>query len=338
MNRNTFVRPAFASLVIAGLCSAAPAAAQSGQSNMSPLGRDGLQPFSAPPPGITVAQSGSGGQGTESTPSPSPTPGRAQPGTPGNPAAWASFGWTYLRDTFPGIAYHGNSYNGAIGADVQVVDRLILGLALTGEGTDLVTNFNSGHLTTTGAGFNPYAVYTLSDHFYLDALVGWSWLGNDLDRAGGTVTANYDSFRWLGALNLTGRFFDGPWQFLPTIGYLYVHQNDDAYTERGAGATSVPSRTSIIGQGRLGGKIGYTIGNLTPYVGARWEHNFVQPTVTIAPGIPGGSPSNTREGAFVQVGLNADLKGGFSGGIELNTLQKSDQETYGVLANLRYAF
>ncbi|HEX9466603.1 MAG TPA: autotransporter outer membrane beta-barrel domain-containing protein [Alphaproteobacteria bacterium] len=334
MRRTTAFCAPFLSLALAGLLNAGPALAQSSPS--SPW-RDSSGPFAATAPGVTVAQGAGQGGGTESTPTPTPT-GRSQPGTPGNPAVWFSAGWTNLQNSFPGTAYHGNSYNGAVGGDAQIGDRLILGLAVSGEGTILDTTFNAGHLTTTGAGLNPYAVYTLTDHFYVDALVGWSWLTNDLDRSNGAVTASYDSFRWLGNLNLTGRFIEGPWQFLPTVGYLYVHQNDDAYTERGTGAASVPSRTSIVGQGRLGGKVGYTIDNVTPYVGARWEHNFVQPNVTIAPGVPGGSPSSSREGAFVQVGMNADFKGGFSGGIEFNTMQKSDQATYGILGNVRYAF
>lgn len=271
--------------------------------------------------------------GTTSTTSPS------DPGVHvGNVAAWGSAGWTYLRDTLPATAYHGNSYNGAVGADVQATDRLIVGAALSAEDTRLVTNFNSGHLNTSGYGLNPYAVYSLTDHFYVDALAGFSWLSNDLDRAGGGVVADYDSFRWLASVNLNGRYTDGPWQYLPVIGYLYVHQSDDAYTERGAGAASVPEQTTIVSQGRVGGKIGYTLGNWTPYVGARWEHNFIQPEITIAPGFPGGSPSNSRDGAFIQIGANATFGSRFSGGIEFNTMQKSDQETYGLLGNIRYAF
>lgn len=258
--------------------------------------------------------------------------------TTGTTAAWVSGGWTYLRDTLPAIAYHGNSYNSAVGADIQANDRLILGAALSGEDTELVTTFNSGHLNTTGYGINPYAVYTFTDNFYADALFGFSWLGNDLDRSSGKVVANYDSFRWLANLDLNGRFTDGPWQYMPVIGYLYVHQNDDAYTERGVGATTVSSQTTIISQGRLGGKIGYAIDNWTPYVGARWEHDFIQPAVTIAPGVAGGSPSNSREDAFVQVGVNATFGTAMSGGLEFNTTQKADQQSYGLLANFRYTF
>src|SRR5262249_20313750 len=158
------------------------------------------------------------------------------------------------------------------------------------------------------------------------------WLNNDLDRANNAVKANYDSFRWLANLNLTGRFTAGPWQFLPTVGYLYVHQKDDAYTETGTGATTVPSQISIVEHSRLGGKVGFVSGNWTPYLGARWEHNFIQPTVVV-PGLPGGGPSNSKDGAFVQVGVNADFQGGFSGGLEFNTMQKTDQETYGLIGN-----
>ena len=292
---------------------------------------------------VAAQSSGPNGSASGSESRPGQVPGRAR-STPtpettvGTFAAWGSAGWTYLRDTAPAIAYHGNSYNAAVGGDIQATDRLILGAAFSGEDTRLITNFNSGHLNTTGYGFNPYAVYTLTNNFYVDGLAGFSWLSNDLDRAGGNVLANYDSFRWLANIDLNGRFTDGPWQYLPVIGYLYVHQSDDAYTERGTGGGSVPSQTTIISQGQLGGKIGYTIDNWTPYVGARWEHNFIQPTVTIAPGVPGASPSNSRDGAFIQVGANATFGSRFSGGIELNTMQKADQETYGVLGNIRYAF
>jgi outer membrane autotransporter protein len=256
----------------------------------------------------------------------------------GTTAAWASAGWTYLRDTQPSTAYHGNSYNGAVGADVQATDRLILGAAVSGEDTELDTTFNSGHLNTTGAGINPYAVYTLTNNFYVDSLLGFSWLQNHLDRANGRVLANYDSFRWLANVNFNGRFTDGPWQYLPVIGYLYVHQSDDSYTERGTGGGNVPNQTAIVSQGRLGGKIAYTIGNWAPYIGARWEHNFIQPGVVIAPGVPGGGPSTSRDDAYIQVGVNATFSSAWSGGLEFSTMQKTDQQTYGLLGNIRYTF
>lgn len=268
---------------------------------------------------------------------PSATPTNAAV-TTGTLAAWMSGGWTYLRDTSPATAYHGNSYNAAVGGDVQANDRLILGAALSGEDTQLVTTFNNGHLNTGGYGLNPYAVYSINNNFYVDALAGFSWLNNDLDRARGGVVANYNSFRWLANVNLNGRFTEGAWQFMPVVGYLYVHQSDDAYTERGSGAGTVPSQTAIVSQGRLGGKIAYTIGNLAPYVGARWEHNFIQPGVVIAPGLPGGGPSSSRDDAFLQVGVNATITSAWSGGIELNSMQKTDQQTYGVLGNIRYTF
>lgn len=276
----------------------------------------------------------SNGSGTSTTAGPSTT----TTVTSGTTAAWLSGGWTYLRDTAPAIAYHGNSYNTAVGGDIQANDRLIVGAALSAEDTQLVTTFNSGHLNTSGYGLNPYAVYTINNNFYVDALAGFSWLSNDLDRSGGKVVANYDSFRWLTNVNLNGRFTDGPWQYLPVVGWLYVHQSDDAYTERGSGAGAVPSQTTIISEGRLGGKIAYQIGNWAPYVGARWEHNFIQPAVTIAAGVPGASPSNSRDDAFIQVGVNTTFTTAWSGGLEFNTMQKSDQQTYGVLGNIRYTF
>jgi outer membrane autotransporter protein len=309
---------------LCGICvlaSLRPALAQSG----SPPPESGGSPPSSP--------SGSAIGGGRTTRQAIETPT-----TPGAPAAWFSAGWTHLKNSSPGASYKGDSYSGSVGADFQPSDRMILGLALSGEGTKLDISSTAGHLTTTGYGVNPYAVVTLTDNFYVDVLAGASWLNNDMDRASGAVTADYDSFRWLVSANLNGRFTDGPWQFLPTVGYLYVHQKDDAYTERGTGGGVVPSQIAILGQSRLGGRIGYVIDKWTPYVGARWEHNFVQPSGSGAESLASGGGSTSRDGAFVQAGVEAVLRGGFSGGLEVNSIQRSDLQTYGVLGNIRYAF
>jgi outer membrane autotransporter protein len=277
--------------------------------------------------GTVLAQGGNAGPAKE-------TPAAQDRGI----GVWGNAAWTHLRNTFPGAAFSGDSYSSGIGADLRVTEGAIVGIAATGEYTKLDTSFNQGHLKTGGWGLGPYAAVNLTDNFYVDALAIWSWLHNDVDRANGAVTGNYDSRRWIGLANLNGRFTDGAWRLQPYIGYLYVHQKDDAYTETGTGAAAVPTQTVSLGQGRLGGKVGYQIDQFTPYIGARWEHNFVQPTTTVAAGFSEASPSSSREGAFVQIGVNADLGSALTGGLEANTLQKSDQETYSLLGTLRYQF
>jgi hypothetical protein len=250
---------------------------------------------------------------------------------------WLNAGWDHLKNDPTNTQFKGNTYTGAIGADVRIGDSIVVGLAATGEDTKLDTQFNLGHLKTTGWGIGPYAAISFLDNFYIDALVNRSWLHNTGDRGNGANTFNYDSKRWIAASHLGARLYDGPLMINPYIGYLYVTQKDDSYTETGTGAGAGGGQKVSVAQGQLGGKLGYTMGQFTPYVGARWEHNFVQPNLNFG-ALAGGSPSNNRDAGYYQVGFNADLDDGVSGGFEGNTRQSKDFTSYGVRGNIRVAF
>lgn len=250
---------------------------------------------------------------------------------------WMNAGWDHLKNTATNTALGGNTYLGALGADVKVDDDIVVGLAVTGEDTKLNTDFNLGHLKTTGWGVGPYAAVSFLDNFYIDALVNRAWLHNTGDRSNGAVTFNYDSKRWIASSNLGARVYDGPLMINPYIGYLYVTQKDDSYTETGTGAGTGGGQRVSIAQGRLGAKLGYTIDQFTPYVGARWEHNFVQPNLNFG-ALAGGSPSNSREAGYFQVGFNADVDSGVSAGLEGHTRQSKDFQSYGIQGNIRVAF
>src|SRR5258708_3849702 len=218
---------------------------------------------------------------------------------------WVNAGWEHLNNSFTNTAFSGNTWAGALGADFKVMDRVIVGAAITGEDTKLGTRFNSGHLNTSGWGAGPYAAVEITKNFFVDVTGLYQGLSNTTDRSSGAITGSYHGYRWLGVANLNGKFSEANSLFLPQIAYPYVRQRDDAYSESGVGRGAHAPNTIHVCQGRLGGKIGYQFNQVTPYVGGRWEHNFTQPAISIPAGVGGGRPSPTRCTAVLYLGVLA---------------------------------
>lgn len=258
---------------------------------------------------------------------------------------WAQGAYTRAESDFNKGAnndtrFRGDIWAGVVGADYRVTQRLVVGAGVGYQHVDINTTFNAGKLKQTGWGVTPYAVFAINQTFYIDVSGGYWLLDNEMARNNNTARANYDTTRWNLGANLNGGWAINRWRVTGAVGYLYVNAKDDAFRETGSAAQ--PGRqaavTTKIGQGRIGGTLGYSLGNVTPYASARVEHNFEQPTVRVNNGT-GIQPNANRTGYRVGGGLNFNLNQSVSGNLAANTLLgKKDYTEYGFGGTIRVAF
>ncbi len=251
---------------------------------------------------------------------------------------WFNGAYTSLSNDFTATAYDGDVITGMVGIDYRLNDRLTIGVAGGYETTDLDTTFNLGSYNQDGYSVTPYMVFRISRNFAVNAAGTYSWLSTDVSRTGGAVTGNFDSTRATGAVNLVGNWSAGKWRFGTILGYLYINQDDDGYVESTGAA--IASTTTEIGQGRVGGRIGYNLGKVETYFSGRYEYDFTAPgSQTIVTTGGAVSTPNDRSGFTLAAGLRFQLAPNVSGGLEGTTTQGRDnQDIYGVNGTLRFEF
>ena len=250
---------------------------------------------------------------------------------------WINGAWTHMENDFTNTKFDGDAYIGMVGGDYRVMDNLVVGLAAGFETLDIDTKFNLGTIQTDGFSINPYIAYIINQHFYVDAFAGYGMLNTDVTRTSGTIKGSYDSTRWTGVTNLNGQFSaTNQIKLYPQIGILYVHQKDEAYRESGASTTAVGVNYVSLGQARAGAKVGYDLGTVEPYVGARYQYNFVNPEVNLG---TVASPTKDRDSVNFQLGLKFKLSSSLTGSLEGNSTQfLKDTTQYGAQGALKFAF
>jgi outer membrane autotransporter protein len=252
-------------------------------------------------------------------------------------ALWANASYTSLKNDNAFTAYDGPVISTMIGIDTRVIDPLTVGVAFGYEHIDLDTTFNQGHYSWDGYSVTPYAVFRFLNNYSIDVSGSYGRLNNDVDRLNNAAKGSFDSDRWTAAANLNGGWNVGKWRLGATVGYLYMHQDDEAYNEVGLGNARVAGQTTEIGQGRAGVQVGYDLGKIEPYLKGRVEHEFTSPGRTaVAPGVF-VSPDNT--GYVLGAGAVLRITDQISGGLEATTTQGRDhQDIWGVSGTIRFRF
>ena len=117
-----------------------------------------------------------------------------------------------------------------IGADYLIKPRVLLGLSVQGDWTNL-DGQNAGS-RTEGFGFliTPYVTAKLSDVFYFDARAGWGKAYNDVSPFG-TYTDSFDSERWVASAALIGTWQLNGFKITPEARLSYFEENSESYTD-----------------------------------------------------------------------------------------------------------
>jgi hypothetical protein len=234
---------------------------------------------------------------------------------------WGSLSWTSMDNDGVITEYDGTTNNVFFGADVQLYDRLYLGLSLGAVTTDANSDFNAGSSRYEGVTLAPYFAFLFNNTYSIDGTFGYARNDIDLTRAGGTITGDTDSDRRFFAVNFNASYWwQNKWNLAFKLGYLYSHEDQDAFTE--SDATVNPSRDYKLGQYRVGVNLAYWAGSVMPYLGATYEYDATRTAVNRAVGYP--PPNNDRDGFVLRAGMRLFITQQTAGQIELYSVEGRD--------------
>jgi hypothetical protein len=165
---------------------------------------------------------------------------------------------TYNRVDFDG------GFGGSSGVDIFLAtvgfdhrfDDFIPGISVTGA----YANVDQTSGSSEGATVSPYLGYIVNDWFFLNGLVGVSM--SNADIGGG----DSDSLGVFTEEDANAVWHSGNWLVTGKAGHRFRHSRDH---EDGFGSTDSDANTLL-----AGGKAGYRIDTVRPYVGAQYEYNF----------------------------------------------------------------
>jgi len=243
---------------------------------------------------------------------------------------WFAGAYTNVDYNKTGSNYDGDLTAGVVGFDYKMNDKLLAGVALGYEDSNITTTFNTGTEDSSGWTIAPYALYQLDKTYSVDASVGYSRLNYDVKRVEprdlNSITGTTDAKRWFAAANLNGDWTMKKLQIGASAGLLSVSEDKDAYTEVGSGGQAVAAKSTDLGRAHIGGDLGYDLGAAVPYISADFRHDY---------------NTDSSDSSSVEVGIGSRFQFGdaISAGIEANTVQmKNDLDQWGALASFRVKF
>ena len=258
---------------------------------------------------------------------------------------WADASWSDYKDKNASTKADGNIITGAFGIDYQADPNVVIGLAAGYENTDINTTFNRGNLKADGYTLAPYAVFKLDDMFSVDVNGGYTWLKYDVDRTtvsstvggftGTKSTGSFDANRLFGSLNVNADYATDGWLLSGTLGTLYASESQDAYTE--SAGTVRQGASYDVGRAIVGGKVGYDIDGIVPYVKGSYEYDYSRENITVQTGDT--KAANDDDRFVLGAGLSIAPVNGVSGGLEFTSVQGATSVTnYTVNGTLRVDF
>lgn len=250
---------------------------------------------------------------------------------------WFNVAGTKVNDTHNGAAFDGPIYTMLVGYDTKVTDSLLLGVATGYEHIDINTDYNGGALRGNSWTVAPYASYQITQMLSVNATIGHTWVHYNEEH--GSVSGTTDGDRWFGTANIVAKQSVNQWRLTENLGYFYVTETQDAYTE--TNLNPVDKSTRHLGQIRVGGKAGYYIptiyGYLEPYVTGRAEFDVDKSSDQIISS--GTTVSRSDFGATFGAGLKVSVGDSVSVSGELTSTAFRDKyQAYGASATVGLKF
>ncbi len=233
----------------------------------------------------------------------------------------------------PIASYDADQDSFLFGADRFLGDKLLYGLALGFESTDIDTDYNGGNNETDGFTVAPYIAYLINDIFSIDFMIGYSDLEYETDRidnvSGGTITGKFDSTRWFTAANLNAVYTYNQWVFGGRLGFIYTDEEQDPYSENGPNtARTIGERNVDLKQLVAGLYTAYNIGSLEPFISAYYFNDLSRDDGENAGGLPSniGSTQPDDDDEFqVGLGVRYFYRDTVSGSLEYNKVLSRDK-------------
>lgn len=242
----------------------------------------------------------------------------------GKTAFWVNGGNAWVSNDQEGVNFSGTIQTALVGVDHQFDDRVLAGVAVGYEHPDISTKFNSGTFTGDNVAVSPYVAYIINDVFSVNALAGYTWVHYNTSRSNGAISGTITGDRFFANFNGTAAKRIADWHLASTVGYLYLLETQDEYTERGAGGARNPENQIRLGQWRWTNKVGYFVrqewGGIMPYGSARLEYDSSHTALGVADAL--GTPiSNDRFGTTFGLGVDATVGDDATLSVEATTME-----------------
>ncbi len=252
-------------------------------------------------------------------------------------AVWGSLGVSSIDGSEPGYENDGTVAVGTLGADYTLGGNSVVGVTLFRDSADVKTLFNAGQQDSTGLSLVPYVGYSFGQGTTIDALAGYTMTTNDVARASGNARGEFDGYRLTGAVNLHHSLYFDAWSLRGDLGYSYAYASNDGYTETGAASRgNIGKSTSHLGQGKIGGRVGYLVDKVEPYASVHYLYDFVSDDLGNA---GAGKPKNDDDEVLLTLGADLLATDSLVVGAEVSKsfFRENDKNTT-VLATGRISF
>lgn len=251
---------------------------------------------------------------------------------------WLQGAYSSIDNSQLGAAADGSAINTVLGLDYKVSDRLVIGVGGIYENVDVDTRTLTGfgNVQSKGFGIAPYLGYQLSSQWSASLSGAYSWLSYDTKRTNNTISGSYDATRWMVNGSLNGNYASGKIVMMPQVGVMYLEEEADAFTESNGLANA--SNTIKLGRLYAGGKVGYVMGKVMPYINLVGEFDFEHPD---ALAIGNGTFTNSEDfGGKVGIGFNFISGNTVSGSFEgsYDSIGRTDLDVWTVSGRLRMQF
>ena len=269
----------------------------------------------------------------------------------GKIGAWAGGSWSSVEDDNASTEFDGNVYSGMVGIDYRVTPKVVVGLSLGYESTDIDTVYNGfggqdGNIDADGYTIAPYVGYKILDNVSANLTVGYSDLEYDTSRydpnTGNKITGTTDAQRYFVNASVQGdQMFQGNWHARGKVSVFYASEEKDAFTEtESTGSTIANSKQDTdFGQASLDAKVGYVFDKVETYGLVGLEYDFTKDEAPVAAGQNRGSLDDSDFGAKFGAGLDFQIAPNITGGFEGYTVEfRDDYSEYTFTGGLRVQF
>ena len=189
---------------------------------------------------------------------------------------WGDASGSFIgNDTSEG--YSGNSVVALAGIDYILDPDWIVGFSTGYTHGNLDLKSFTGTRASNGAVLGPYGSYILSPNFFLDGLITYTRLSNNLATVAPGPSGGWNSNRVTGAGNLNGFWDFDPVKLTGFTGYSYTWEGANNSVLSG-----VPPFSNIMRLGlfKLGGEVAYRYDQFEPYVPLTFEYQTTRPEDT----------------------------------------------------------
>lgn len=244
--------------------------------------------------------------------------------------AWADGKYTYNDNSPAALDLDGPLWNGMVGLDYKLNDKITFGLMGSFESSNL--DGDSADLESTGWGAGPYLGIVLTPNIVFSA----NLIGSKVSSSQFGSVVDYSSDRIQASSSLTGYWYINTFRFTPGVSISWSKEWIDETS-----GFALPDQTVETGMLTPSLQIGNTFtlsdaATMEPWLGAALDYTFTNTTKTEGAGTLKDPYTDLRLQAGFNFGFGSNAQLAITG--EVGGLMSNDLDTYSVEANFAYQF